>query len=69
MKTGYYQADTINGVTFYGTELENNNTEISTPRHFADGLKNLGDDETIIAFFSEAEAEILQEIAEEYGIH
>ena len=68
-KTGYYQADTINGIHFLGELLENPETELTAPSDFAGSLDALKDDEIIVAFFDESNKEIFDSINDEYGIH
>ena len=68
LNTGYYQADTQNGVTFIGDILEDENQDVINQRLFLNGLKNLDDNETIVTFFDCESFDILAEIEQEYGI-
>ena len=66
LKTGYYQADTANGVTFLGAHSRPNNQENRvTPEIFYSSLKDLADDEIVVSFLK---GEILEKIEQEYGI-
>lgn len=68
LKTGYYQADTNNGVTFLGDSLEDENQDLTLPLEFLGDLSTLGDDEIMVCFFDESSFHILEEIEQEYGI-
>ncbi len=65
---GYYKAETINGVYFVGDMLDDGEQDVTDARNFADSLKDFGEDEVIVAFFDDADAEIFEEIDAEYGI-
>lgn len=67
-KKGYYKAETVNGVYFVGELLDDSEQDVTDARNFADSLKNLGDDEVIVAFFDGSTADIFEEIDSEYGI-
>lgn len=67
-KKGYYKAETVNGVYFVGELLDDSEQDVTDARSFADSLKDLGDDEVIVAFFDESTADIFEEIDSEYGI-
>lgn len=58
---GYYAADTINGVHFIGSLLEED-YEVISAMEFVYSLKTLDDNSLIIAFFDESTEEILKAI-------
>jgi hypothetical protein len=66
---GYYKADKISCVYYYGDIFCEIDEEVMSPRDFQSSLKNLGDDESIITFIDESTQEILDEIEAEYGLH
>lgn len=66
-KRGYYQADTINGVTFYGY-MDNLDADIMSPRDFYDSLRLLESGKTIYAGFDIEDQGVWEEIDAEYGI-
>jgi hypothetical protein len=68
-KTGYYQADTQNGITFIDDILDDENQEVTTARIFSDSLSTLGDDEIMVTFFDIDTFDILEEIAQDYSIN
>ena len=67
-KVGYYEADTITGVTFYGALMEDPNTDIMDANDFYKSLDTVEEAETIYAFFGPEDKEIWEKINEEYGI-
>ena len=71
MKKGYYQANTVNGVSFYDTTMDFN-VEILSADEFYDELECLCDEEIIYGFFDDFgthDMEVLKKIADEYGIN
>lgn len=68
-KVGYYQADTINGVHFIGEMLLDDDQEIDRPDYFEMCLKDLGDDEIVVAHFDQCNFGLLAVINAEYGIN
>jgi hypothetical protein len=69
LKTGYYQADNNNGVTFIGDILEDENQDVMPASLFKDCLSSLGNSESIVSFFDCSNFDILEQIEEEYGIN
>ena len=69
MKTGYYKADTINGVYFYDTILDEPETEVINPIRFYQELKHLEENETLTTFIGPESEDIYNRIQKEYGIH
>jgi len=70
MKTGYYFADTINGVFFDGTE-EDTNYSVLSPDQFYYALEDCADDDILQAYFDiddEDDLEVLKRIENEFGI-
>jgi len=69
-KSGYYQADTVNGVHFVGNDLfiDYPNAEVIHPRDFRDALDSLGESEIIWTSFEEYQENLWDEINEGYGI-
>lgn len=57
MKKGYYKADTLNGVWFYGENLDEPETEVLSAREFYELLPVVGDDETMTTFMDESDRE------------
>jgi hypothetical protein len=68
LKTGYYQADTANGVTFIGNILEDTQQVIINAGLFARLLEDLEDGEVIVTFFDVETFHILEEIEKNYSI-
>jgi hypothetical protein len=68
MKTGFYTADTINGVSFSGNKAPPR-AEAVSPTDFYSMLKNVKEDAPICAFFGEEDRELLMKIESEYGVH
>ena len=68
-RTGYYQADNINGVMFYGKLMEDSDVDIIPPKDFFESLDTLDDDEIIYTFIGPEDAETLATIESEYGIN
>lgn len=66
MKTGFYCADEINGVYFFGKSLDEPEIDVFTPRMFYDAL--LYTQEPIYTFLDVEHEEIYDLIVEEYGI-
>ena len=69
MKTGYYKADTINGVYFYDELLDEPKTNVLSVRDFIDSLNSVQDNEVITTFISIENIDEYNEIVKEYGIH
>lgn len=68
---GYYTADTIYGVSYYGTdkpEWKAGRAKVS-PEDFLRLLKGVENGECIYAEFTEKDFPLLDIIEEEYGIH
>ena len=66
LKNGYYQADTVNGVTFLDAHSRPNNQKNRvTPEIFYSSLTYLEDDEVVVSFLR---GDILKKIDQEYGI-
>ena len=65
---GYYKADKINGVYYYGDIFCELDEGVMSARDFQSSLKNLGDGESIITFIDESTQEILDEIEAEHGV-
>lgn len=70
MKTGYYQADKINGVTYVG-ELLNSDSDpnVYIPVLFYNLLSDLGQEEIIFTYIGEYDSVIFDIIRREYGIN
>ena len=51
MKTGYYKADTVNGVYFYDSLLDEPETDVLSAENFLDALPDLEDGEEITGRF------------------
>jgi len=69
-KTGYYQADQQNGVSFIGDILEDKNQDVLMPTSlFAECLDDLAEDEIIVSFFDASAFYILEKIEKDYGIN
>ena len=64
MKTGYYTADSVNGVHYYGVVLDID-ADVLEPKEF---YKHLKDGNTIYTFFAASDEEIFNKIDSEYGI-
>jgi len=69
MKTGYYKADTINGVYFYDTILDEPETEVINPIRFYQELKHLEESETLTTFIGPESEGLYNRIQNEYGIN
>lgn len=69
MKTGYYKADTINGVYFYDTILDEPETEVMRPADFLAELPRLEDGEQITTFLGDESEGIYNRILADYGIN
>ena len=69
MKTGYYKANTINGVYFYDELLDEPKTDVLSVRDFIDSLDSLADNKEITTFIGIEHEELFNEISSEYGIH
>jgi hypothetical protein len=67
-KAGYYEADTINGVSFYGEFMEDPNVDIMSANDFHNSLDTVEETETIYAFFGPEDQETWERVNEEYGI-
>jgi hypothetical protein len=71
MKKGYYQADTINGVSFYDTTMDLD-VEILSADDFYSALGSVEEGQAIYGFFDDFgtyDMDILKKIADEYGIN
>jgi len=68
LKTGYYQADTANGVTFIGDILDDTQQDVFSPRVFAGSLEYLEDGDIIVTFFDVESFHILEDIEKNYSI-
>ena len=66
---GYYKADNIRGVYYYGDIFCEIDEEVMSARDFQSSLKDLGGGKSIITFIDESTQEILDEIEAEYGLH
>ena len=66
---GYYKADNIRGVYYYGDVFSVIDEEVMSARDFQSSLKDLGGGKSIITFIDESTQEILDEIEAEYGLH
>ena len=66
---GYYKADNIRGVYYYGDIFSEIDEEVISARDFQSSLKDLGGGKSIITFIDESTQEILDEIEAEYGIN
>ena len=66
---GYYKADNIRGVYYYGDVFSGIDEEVMSARDFQSSLKDLGGGKSIITFIDESTQEILDEIEAEYGIN
>lgn len=69
MKIGYYKADSINGVWFYGEYLDEPEAKVWSPYDFYDLLPVVGDDEEITTFIGTEDNEAFEAIEREYGIN
>jgi len=69
LKTGYYQADTANGVSYIGDILENSEQDVLPAGLFAESLEDLEDGEIIVAFFDMETFGILENIEKHYSIN
>jgi ferritin len=72
LKTGYYQADNQNGISFIGDILEDENQDVTDIKTFIDCLDTLDNNEMLLTFFdaeNSDDLEILEELQEKYGIH
>jgi len=67
MKTGYYQADCVNGVHFIGKILDDADQEVTRADIFEMKLKDLSENEVIVAFFDESTRDIFESIESHYG--
>lgn len=67
-KAGFYKADTINGVYYQDSYLDEPETEVLSQVDFRDSLGNLDDGEVLCAFFDVSTFDILDEIDKEYGV-
>jgi hypothetical protein len=67
MKSGYYQADCINGVHYLGELLEDSGIEVERPDIFQMRLKDLGEDEVIVTFLDCTSKDIFDEIEARFG--
>ena len=65
---GYYKADKINGVYYYGDVFYEIVEEVMSAPDFQSSLKDLVDGESIITFIDESTQEILDEIEAEQGV-
>lgn len=68
MKKGYYKADVVYGVYYYGDCLEDENEEVLRPIDFYTYLTRLHDDEQITTFMDEYDIDIYNKIDNEYGV-
>jgi hypothetical protein len=66
-KVGYYKADLVDGVTYIGAELEDEETEIDTPVFFQNHLDD-ADFTEMITFLDESTKSIFEKIEAEYGV-
>ena len=67
MKAGYYCADAVRGVYYFGDIIEDPEANVMHPRVFADSLKYA--QEPIYSWFDESRKEIFAQIDLEYGIN
>ena len=68
MKKGYYKANSIHGVYYYGETLDEPETNVLPLRDFYDLLPVVGDDEEIFTFMDESDREVFDLIDSEYGV-
>ena len=69
MKKGYYTADSITGVSFYGDHFDEPETEVMPAQLFYESLPTVKIDETIVTFIEESDIQVLEAIDDEYGIN
>lgn len=69
MKTGYYKADTINGVYFYDTLLDEPETGVLKAEDFLEALPDVEDGKEITGFFGLDDEDIYNKIVMTYGIN
>lgn len=69
MKTGYYKADTVNGVYFYDTLLDEPETDVLGAENFLEALPDVEDGEGITGFFEPEDEDIYNKIVMTYGIN
>lgn len=68
MRKGYYKANVIHGVYFYGETLDEPETDVINASLFYDLLPVVDDDEEITTFMDESNSDIYESIKDEYGI-
>ena len=69
MDTGYYKANTIDGVIYEPNSKLGVYSKVSvSPRTFHERLSSLKDGETVVAWFGPAHMGLLEQIKEEYGV-
>lgn len=66
-KVGYYKADLIEGVTFIGTQLDDDSIDALEPSFFQ---RHLGDSDFVemVTFIDELNKDVFDQIEAEYGI-
>jgi hypothetical protein len=67
-KKGYYKADTVNGVWYYGDILDEPNTDIMRPEAFYAAIRHLEAGEVLTTFLGPEDEEVYEVILDEYGI-
>lgn len=69
MDTGYYKANTIDGVLYEPDSKLGVYSKVSvSPRAFYERLSNLKDGETVVCWIGPAHLDLLEKIRKEYGV-